>query len=388
MIETSEFLLTIGALLLLGLMTSALAERTRLPRVTLLLLFGILIGPQVLNLIPEFFVLRFDMVADMTLLMVGFLLGGKLTRDSFSDSAREIIVISLSAAVIALLLVTGSLLLIGIEAPVAIILGCIATATAPAAILDVVEQTAPQSRFSKLLLLIVAVDDLWALLLFGIGMAIAGQLNGHADTHQFLSAVWEIIGALLLGLALGLPSAVLTGRIKKGQPMLIEALGIVAVCGGLAIYFELSYLIAAMVMGSVIANLAKHHEYPFHAIEGVEGLFMLVFFVLAGASLDLFSLKQLGVMGSIYIVSRMMGKILGACLGSVVVGSSAGVRKWMGLALTPQAGVSIGLALVASNRYPEYQQVLLSVVIASTVLFELTGPVMTKYSIEQANRET
>lgn len=280
MVETSDILLTVGTILLLGLFISGLAERTALPRVTLLLLFGILIGPHGLNLIPEFFVLRFDMVADMTLLMVGFLLGGKLTRESFANAAVSILLISLMAALLALLLVTVLLVLAGVSLPLAILLGCIASATAPAAILDVVEQTNPNSHFSRLLLAIVAVDDIWALLLFGVGMAVAGQMEGSSEVAFVHAAVVEIFGSVLLGLALGGPAAILTGRIKPGEPMLVEALGVVTVCGGLAMYFGFSYLIAAMVMGSMIANLAKHHDYPFHAIEGTEGLFMLVFFVL------------------------------------------------------------------------------------------------------------
>lgn len=282
MVETSDILLTVGTILLLGLFISGLAERTALPRVTLLLLFGILIGPHGLNLIPEFFVLRFDMVADMTLLMVGFLLGGKLTRESFANAAVSILLISLMAALLALVLVTVLLVLAGVSLPLAILLGCIASATAPAAILDVVEQTNPNSHFSRLLLAIVAVDDIWALLLFGVGMAVAGQMEGSSEVAFVHAAVVEIFGSVLLGLALGGPAAILTGRIKPGEPMLVEALGVVTVCGGLAMYFGFSYLIAAMVMGSMIANLAKHHDYPFHAIEGTEGLFMLVFFVLAG----------------------------------------------------------------------------------------------------------
>lgn len=383
--DSAEFLLTVGALLLLGLIATGLAERTRLPRVTLLLLFGILIGPQGFNLIPVYFVERFDLVADITLLMVGFLLGGVLTQKTFSKFGRSIFIISLSAAFLALFLVSSLLLMFGVDLPLAVLLGCIASATAPAAIMDVVEQTDPQSHFSRLLLAIVAVDDVWALILFGIGMAVAGQMNGHADHPFMLDVMRELVGAVALGLAIGIPAAYLTGRIKPGQPMLIEAIGIVAVCGGLAIYLDLSYLIAAMVMGAIIANRAKHHDYPFHAIEGVEALFMLVFFVLAGASLDLFSLKQLGLIGVLYVFGRTAGKAFGAWLGCRFSHAAPVTRRWLGLALMPQAGVPIGLALVASNAYPEYQQVLLSVVIASTVLFDLVGPILTRLAVRKAH---
>jgi len=261
-------------------------------------------------------------------------------------------------------------------------LGCIASATAPAAILDVVEETNPDSEFSKLLLSIVAVDDVWALILFGVGMSIVSQLNGSAGEGFFLlHAFEELAGAVILGLLLGYPAAMATGRIKPGQPMLTEALGVVCICGGLALWLDVSYLIAAMVMGAVIANTAEHHEYPFHAIEGVEALFMLVFFVLAGASLDFAALGGLGIVGSLYVVGRIAGKVLGAWFGCLFVGTDTKTRRWLGVALMPQAGVPIGLALVAANAFPQHGQTLLSVVIASTVLFDLAGPVLTRYSV-------
>ena len=118
-----------------------------------------------------------------------------------------------------------------------------------------------------------------------------------ADVLPLITVTKEIGGAIILGVLIGLPAAYLTGRIKSGQPMLIEALGIVFVCGGLAIMFDVSFLIASMVMGAVITNLARHHEYPFHAIEGIEWPFMVIFFVLAGASIELGAARDIGFIG-------------------------------------------------------------------------------------------
>jgi len=183
---------------------------------------------------------------------------------------------------------------------------------------------------------------------------------------------------------IGLPAAYLTGRVKQGQPILTEALGIVFVCGGLAIWLGVSFLIASMVMGAIIANLAKHHEYSFHAIEGIEWPFMVIFFVLAGASLELSALKNIGLIGVAYILLRATGKYLGAKIGSQFSRAEKSTKRWIGLALLPQAGVAIGMALVASNQFPEYRQVLLSIVISSTVFFEIIGPVFTRMAIQRA----
>ena len=182
----------------------------------------------------------------------------------------------------------------------------------------------------------------------------------------------------LLGVLLGFPAAFLTGRIRQGQPMLMEALGLVFVCGGIAIWMDVSFLIASIVMGAVVANFARHHEYPFHEIENIEWPFMTIFFVLAGASLEPSMIKEIGLIGGTYIAARIAGKLLGARLGGRMGNADRMTRCWMGFALLPQAGVAMGMALVASNRFPEYQQVLLTVVISSTVFFEIIGPVFTR----------
>jgi Kef-type K+ transport system membrane component KefB len=384
--SSSQFLLTLGGILLLGLVTSTLGQRSFLPRVTLLLIFGIIIGKGMLDIVPSVFSDRFEIIADMALLMVGFLLGGKLTVDSLRQSASKVLWISISAALVTTMIVSLGLIWAGVSKEIAILLGCIASATAPAAVLDVVIETDDKTSFRDLLLSIVALDDVWALVLFGIGMAMVTSLNGAGeDMSSLLMATKEIGGAVILGILVGLPAAYLTGRIKPGQPILTEALGLVFVCGGLAIWLDVSFLIASMAMGAVIANVAKHHEYPFHAIEGIEWPFMVVFFVLAGVLLELDAMGEIGLIGVIYILCRAIGKYLGARIGSQFSGADQAVKNWMGVALFPQAGVAIGMALVASNHFPEYRQVLLSVVISSTVFFEIIGPVFTRLALKRAH---
>lgn len=383
--HTSRFLLTLGGILLLGLATSAIGKLTFLPRVTLLLIFGALIGDEGLGLIPEEFSQRFELVADIALLMVGFLLGEKMTVKTMRRIAGPVLWISLSAAILSAAFVSAGLMFAGVSDDIAIVFGCIAAATAPAAVYDVVVESNYKGTFSDLLLAIVAIDDAWALMLFGIGVAVATSLGGSpGDPDTVLLVLREVGGGILLGLALGFPAAYLTGRLKKGQPILSEALGIVFLCGGLALWLHVSFLIAAMVMGAVVANFARHHEYPFHAIEGIEWPFMVIFFVLAGATLEIDALIQVGLAGTVYIVCRATGKVVGARIGSEIAGVEKNVKDWMGPALLPQAGVAIGMALVASNHFPEHRQMLLSVVIGSTVFFEIVGPVFTRLALKRA----
>ena len=297
--STAQILLTLGGILLLGLATDVLGQRTFLPRVTLMLLFGMLIGPGMLDLVPAMVADRFELIASMALLMVGFLLGGRLTRENLQRSGREIISISITTVMVTALVVFLGLFIVGVPLEIAILLGCIASATAPAATVDIVLESGYTGRFADLLLAVVALDDAWGLIIFSLGLALVAALagvDGHAS--PLLMALKDIGGAAILGLLIGLPAAYMTGRIRQGQPMLAEALGLVFVCGGLALWLDVSFLIASMVMGAVVANLAKHHEYPFHAIEDIEWPFMVIFFVLAGASLEFGTLRDIGLFGA------------------------------------------------------------------------------------------
>ena len=358
--STAQILLTLGGILLLGLATDVLGQRTFLPRVTLMLLFGILIGPEILDWIPAVITDRFELITNMALLMVGFLLGGRLTRENLRHSGREMVSISVIAVIVTTLTVFIGLFLIGVPLDIAILLGCIASATAPATTVDIVSESGCKGRFANLLLAVVALDDAWGLIIFSLGLALVAALvgvDGHAS--PLLMALKDIGGAAILGLLIGLPAAYMTGRIRQGQPMLVEALGLVFVCGGLAVWLDVSFLIASMVMGTVVANLATHHEYPFHAIEDIEWPFMVIFFMLAGALLEFSTLKDIGLIGSVYVICRIAGKVLGAGLGS--------------------------MALVATSLLPEYRQVVLSVVVSTTVFFELIGPTFTRLALRRAD---
>jgi Kef-type K+ transport system membrane component KefB len=385
--QTGEFLFAIGAILMLGLVTDFIGKRTFLPRVTLLLAFGIIVGDEVLGLIPANVTSRFELIANMALMMIGFLLGGKLTAKSLKSIRRQLAWISVSAALGTTLLVTLALVVVGVPLEIAILLGCIAAATAPAATVETVRESGSRSRFSRLLLTIVAIDDIIALLIFSLGLALVSLLGDMQNiAASMMYVVHEIGGALLLGGAIGLPAAYLTGRLKSGQPMLTEALGVVFICGGAAIWLDVSFLIATMAMGAVITNLAKHHNYPFHEIENIEWPFMVLFFLLAGASLQIGMLKEIGFIGAVYLLARACGKVLGAWVGARVSHSDKKVRRWMGLAMMPQAGLAIGMALLTANRFPDYQQTILSVVISTTVFFELVGPVLTRIALRRARR--
>jgi Kef-type K+ transport system membrane component KefB len=377
--EATKILLMLGGLFFVGLLADFFSRRTPAPRVTLLLVIGFLIGPSVLNLLPAFSEIWFPILTNIALVMIGFLLGEQMTIALFRRRGRIVLFVSIAEVVVTAGVILIGLILAGIPWEVAVLLAGVAPATDPAATVDVTHELQAKGEFTDTLLGIVAIDDAWGLLMFSILLAAAEALGGGAAATEVLtSGAREVGGALLLGVALGIPLAYVTGRIRPGEPTQAEALGMVLLCGGLATWMEVSYILAAMVLGSMIANFSSHHSRPFHAIEGIEWPFMILFFVLAGASLRLDSLVAAGILGASYIILRVAGRYLGGLIGGRISRADASIRKWMGLALMPQAGVALGMALMATQRFPELEDIIIPVVIGSTVIFEVVGPVVTR----------
>ena len=378
----ANIFLTIGVLLLLGVITDFIGQRTRLPRVTLLLVFGVLIGPAGLSLLPDMSRQWFPFISHVALVMVGFLLGEKLTLTRMRENGYSVITISLSVVLITALLVFFGLWLLGFGIEIALLFAAIATATAPAATADVVQEIRAKGKFTDTLLGIVAIDDAWGLVLFSMVLAsMQIFLTNSSSGGVLLEGLWEILGALVLGIVLGAPMSYLSGRIRPGEPIALEALVIVFICAGMALWMNVSYLLAAVMMGAVVANLAKHHTRPFHEIENIERPFMILFFVLAGASLEIARIKTIGVLAIAYILLRIAGRLIGTELACQLLCKNFRSGRLFGLALMPQAGVAMGMALAASHRLPQLSSTILSVVIATTIIFELLGPIMTRYAL-------
>ncbi len=374
-------LLTLGALFSVGLCADQLGRRTRVPRVTLLLLCGLVAGLS--GLLPDGIEELTETVTVMALTLVALLLGGSLRLETLKAYGMAILSISLAVVLVTLALVTGGLLLLGVDISLALVLAGVATATDPAATQDVLKQTGVKNRFTCILEGIVAIDDAWGLFAFSVCLTLAVSMAGDAGVVT-VSAVREIGGAVILGIVIGLPAAFLTGRIEEGEPLQIEVLSVAFLTAGLAIWFEVSFLLSAMVSGALIVNLARHHTRAFHEIEHIQWPFMLVFFILAGASLDFGSVWELGSLGIAFILLRAGSRIIGGWIGASIANTPKHERHLFGPALLPQAGVAIGMALLAAQALPQWKEQILGLVIGATVFFELVGPLATMWAIRRS----
>ncbi|MGM0569508.1 cation:proton antiporter [Marinobacter sp.] len=372
-------LVILGGLLSVSILADVIAARTAVPRISLLVLVGVAVaaiqqwglgqpaGPLTTLAEP---------LIQLALVMVAFLLGGEFTWDRLRTLGPVVGIFSLAVVLASGVTVGLGLWLLGFPLILAVALAAISVATDPAAVSETIhELRAGHTRAGRLLLSTVAVDDGWGIIVFGLAMAFLGWHASGDGMNAMLEALWELGGAVALGVIVGIPAAWLTGRLEAGEPTLVEALALILLLAGGAALLNVSELLAAMIAGAIVANLAYHHTRSFNEIDYLKWPFLVFFFVLAGASLDLNMLgTALGITAA-YIVLRLLGRYLGGWLGARAIASrQGGLPRGVGMALTPQAGVAMGMALLAGERFPEFSATLMAVVVGSTVFFEAIGP--------------
>jgi len=374
----------VGGLLLLALALEAFGRHTRLPRISLLVLLGFILGPAVLELIDTSAHEGFNFVALLALSMVGFLVGGKLSLRLLNRVAKLVVWLSLWEVAITFSVVAAGLLLLSQPLELALLLAAIATATDPAATLDAIRASRTSNRFSDTLTGIVAIDDAWCLILFSlVTVVLHGVGSSEVNAMYLVKGFGDLTGSILLGVLLGLPMALLSGRIRRGEPTLLEALGMVMLCGGIAVWLELSYLLACVSLGATVVNTAKHHQRPFHAIEEVEWPFLALFFIFAGSSLTLDAIEQGGLLCLAYFSLRVLGRLGGGVMAGLPAWVDSRQAAWTGGALLPQGGVAMALAFIAAESYPEHGEKLGAVVVAAVFIFELLGPIATRLCLDR-----
>jgi Kef-type K+ transport system membrane component KefB len=378
-------LLLVGGLLLAGYAAHLLGGRLHVPRVTLLILLGVLCGPHLLNVVPTALSDLFPYAAHFALAMIGFLLGEAFAGKELRRMGRSMLWLPVTYVAFSTVFVFIGVIAVEWTVVPALLLAGIAPASAPAATVDIVHENRSKGPLARTLLKVVAIDDALVVIWFSLLLTVAESIVGQRPAAtKILWGFWDVFGALLLGVLLGFPMAWLTGRLRPGEPAILEAAGFVFLCGGLATLLGVSYLLACMTLGVVVANRAQHYTRPFHAIEGASDPFLTAFFVLAGFNLELDAVADVGLLGLVYVFMRATGLILGGRVGARLGGAPAVVRRHIGWCLLPQAGVALGLALLAAEKIPEVGQRLLPMVIATTIIFEIAGPIATQHHLRLA----
>jgi len=377
-------LLILGAMLLAGFLAHLTGPLIHVPRVTLLILAGVLLGPHLLGVVPDEVAGWFPFVTHLALAIIGFLLGEEFRWRALKEKGPQVLVISVGETLAAAAVVFAVVLLLRQDPVLALVLAGIAPASAPAATVETLREGRARGPLTDTVLEVVAIDDAWGVIAFSLLLVAATALGGQgAATGELLAGLWEVTGAILLGAAVGLPMAWINDRIRDRELTLVEAIGFVVFQTGVASLLGVSYLLAAVVLGAVVVNRAGR-KHAFQEVEHVREPFMAIFFILAGMKLDLGQLLAIGWIGAGYVLARAGGLALGGWLAGWWLDVEAQVRRRIGWCLMPQAGVALGFALLARERLPGYGDLVLTLVIASTVLFEIGGPLLTRLQLRRA----
>lgn len=404
-----QILLCLSICLFAGLMLSRLAKLVKLPAVTAYLVAGILVGPyclgalgvEGLGFVSLEEVERYSILSDIALGFIAFSIGNEFRLSSLKHTGKQATVIGIFQAVVATLVVDAALIGLHflmpnvLSLPAAIVLGAIASATAPAATLMVVRQYKAKGPLTDLLLPIVALDDAVGLVLFAVSFGIAKALiSGRVDVVSVIvEPILEVVLSLGLGALMGFAFTFFErffhSRSKRLAMSVTFVLLTVALSmieftvGGVRVAF--SSLLVCMMLGTVFCNICDFSEELMDRLDRWTAPLFILFFVLSGAELDLAVFKDFGVVivGIVYIIARCIGKYTGARFSAQATKCAPQIVKYLGVTLFPQAGVALGMAIKA-HGLGEDGLIVANITLFAVLIYELVGPVMTKISLLKA----
>ncbi|MCV2232877.1 cation:proton antiporter [Paracholeplasma manati] len=395
----------LSVILLTGLLFGKLAKKFKLPNVTGYLLGGLLIGPILgllgVHVIPESEFEELHVISQIALGFIAFSIGTEFQLSYFKRVGKLPIVIATLESFFAIVVVFVTLIAFGNDVRFSLVLSAIAAATAPAATIMVIKQYKAKGEVTENLLSVVAIDDATAIVFFGLFVAVAkaiGNASGDINLAWMISKPFvEIVMSLgiggLAGVLISFGFKWFTGRGNRIS-LLLAFIFLVAAMPELIEQvlpdFEVSTLLACMMMGAVFTNLTKEDvlDTVMYLVDRVTPPIFIMFFVISGAELQFDVLLTVGGIGVIYIVGRVIGKLFGAFLGAEIAHGSHNVKKYLGWGLVPQAGVAIGLTIVAANIVPEYAAKISAIILSATFVYELVGPLITKTALTKAGEIT
>ena len=401
--------LGVGVLIVFGFLGSRFVRIIKLPGVTGCLVIGIVVGPSVTNILTvETLGQLSHVVTPVALGIIAYMIGGSLPLSTLRGLKRNIVVITIFEGSCAFLFV---LALVTFVAPLVlpslsldfrsyltmgIVIGGISLATAPAVTMAIIEEIKARGPLPTTLLGVVALDDALAIIAFAISIGVGATLLGTEATislsRLLLSELSHIGLSLVLG---GFFSLIILGLARfagSRREVLVVVLGVVVLSAELAAQFDLFPLITNMAMGFVVANRQKPSQDLIGVVHDIQEVLFVLFFTLAGAHIDLGIIRSAGILASLIVLGRCGGKIIGAWIGATLSRAPEVVRKYLGFTLMPKAGVTVGLTLLVVET-PELQAIgslVVSGVLASTLINELFSPPLSKFALlraEKAERE-
>jgi Kef-type K+ transport system membrane component KefB len=381
-------LLAIGIALGTGYTMGKLIQKAKIPAVAGYIIAGLIIGKSLTNVVPDSMLEILSPISDIALGFIAFSIGGELEWHTLKKVGKSIPIIAFFEAFTAFALVTGVLLLLKVELPTALLLGAVSSATAPAATVMVLNELKAKGPLTSTLLAVVAIDDAICLMIYAVAASVAKVLFEHAGAISWGKTIGgpieEIAFSFIAGAIMGFVLTQILKFIREPHEMLVVVIAAILVLSGLATKYELSPLLTCMAMGTMISNFSPQKRKVFAVLENIVPPVYTAFFVLAGARLDIHLLTQIGWYGVAYTIFRIIGKVSGASVGAMLSGSKPIVKKYVGFGLLSQVGVAVGLAMIISKEFAQYGNVgsmVITILLATTVITEIIGPLCTKYAI-------
>jgi Kef-type K+ transport system membrane component KefB len=384
-----NFILGIGIILVFGLFSGKFAEKIKTPAITAYLILGIVVGPFVLGLVPASILGFSGVISHIALSFIAFSIGQNFSKQTFQQVGRQVMWISVLEALGACAVTVIALLCFGVAKHLALVFGAIAAASAPAAIIMVVREYKARGTFVDILMGVVALDDAWGLIIFSILLAVAKAMVSPDISHMMhviVDAFREIGLSFVIGGIMGVALSRLGRMLKNQTDLLIFTVGVIFITTGLSLWLHGSVLISCMFLAAVVVNLNNESFKFFDVLTNIDWPIYLIFFVLAGASLEVDLLGRIGLIGIVYIVFRIIGKFLGTYLGAKISRADADVKKYLSLGLMPQAGVALGMALIAKEQFPQAGSIIFTTVAATTVIYEIIGPFFVRLALQKTNQ--
>lgn len=391
---TASVIISISLMLFVGFLMTRLTKLIKIPDVTAYILAGILIGPSGLNLVPHTFIENSDFLADIALAFIAFSVGEFFQMKEMKKNGVRVVIITIFEACIASLVIFVVMrYILHLELPFSILLAALAAATAPASTIMTIRQTGASGEFVNTLLQVVALDDVVGLVEYSVAISIALAAINGAGGSSMTSIVVPILincGVMALGSVFGFLLKLLLPESRRTDNRLIIAIAVIFAFCGICAALDVSPLLGCMTMAMVYINITGDDKL-FRQLNYFSPPVLLLFFVRSGMAFRLETLTSTSSMignaslitvGILYFIFRIVGKYGGAWLGCLVTGSNEKVRTWLGFALIPQAGVAIGLAaLCARTLGGDVGNDLQTIILASSVLYELIGPACGKLAL-------
>ncbi|MEO5509043.1 MAG: cation:proton antiporter [Longimicrobiales bacterium] len=380
---------SLGIILLAALLIGHLVQAIRIPEVTGYLFAGVLVGPSVLGFISHENLSALQVFSEVGLGLILFSIGATFNFSSIRKTGGSIAALSLSESLLTLVLVTIGMLITGQSLAVALLLGAIAIETGAASTLMVLREVDSRGPLTDAVTSVIALNNIMALVVFSLvaaglqlhGASVSGSLDPTIVYNTVFPVVWQFAGSAALGYLVGLLLAAWASRGLESGELLILMIGCVLLTVGLASWMGASPLMASLFVGTTLTNLSSRSRHLFDALSRTDPPLYVIFFVLAGAELDLRLLPSLGVVGLMYIACRCVGKIGGTFFAARRRGLPAEVRKLLGVSILAQAGLAIGLVLLTKQRFPEMSTTIATVVLGAVAAFELIGPISARQAL-------